>query len=81
VRESQVFDTPVEGLKPSKLTSPAFQVLVAQSLGNEALAGVVQIRVTRETWNPLVSAALATFSVTHKPPVLNHAPSRPATPP
>jgi len=35
--------------------------------------GVVQIRVTRETWNPLVGAALATFGVTHKPPVLNHA--------
>ncbi len=37
------------------------------------LFGVVQIRVTRETWNPLVGAALATFGVTHKPPVLNHA--------
>jgi len=36
-------------------------------------SGVVQIRVTRETWNPLVGAALATFGVTHKPPVLNHA--------
>jgi len=35
--------------------------------------GVVQIRVTRETWNPLVGAAPATFGVTHKPPVLNHA--------
>jgi len=35
--------------------------------------GVVQIRVTRETWSPLVGAALATFGVTHKPPVLNHA--------
>jgi len=34
--------------------------------------GVVQIRVTRETWNPLVGAALATFGATHKPPVLNH---------
>jgi len=39
--------------------------------------GVVQIRVTRETWNPLVGAALATFGVTHKPPVLNHAPALP----
>jgi len=37
-------------------------------------AGVVQIRVTRETWNPLAGAALATLGVTHKPPVLNHAP-------
>jgi hypothetical protein len=35
--------------------------------------GVVQIRVTRETWNPLVGAALATFGVTHKPLALNHA--------
>ncbi len=35
--------------------------------------GVVQIWVTRETWNPLVGAALAAFGVTHKPPVLNHA--------
>jgi len=35
--------------------------------------GVVQIRVTRETWSPLVGAALATFGVTHKPPILNHA--------
>ncbi len=26
------------------------------------------------TWNPLVGAALVTFGVTHKPPVLNHAP-------
>ncbi len=34
---------------------------------------MVQIRVTRETWSPLVGAALATFGVTHKPPVLNHA--------
>jgi len=38
-----------------------------------AAAGVVQIRVTRGTWKPLVGAALATFDVTHKPPVLNHA--------
>jgi hypothetical protein len=36
-------------------------------------SGVVQIRVTRETWNPLVDAAQATFGITHKPPVLNHA--------
>ena len=36
-------------------------------------AGVVRIRVTRETWNPLVGAALATFGVTHKPPASNHA--------
>jgi len=42
------------------------------------LAGVVQIRVTRETWNPLVGAALATIGVTHKPPVLNHAPVAPS---
>ena len=28
------------------------------------LLGVVQIRVTRETWNPLAGAALATFGVT-----------------
>jgi transcriptional regulator GlxA family with amidase domain len=34
---------------------------------------VVQIRVTRETWNPLVGAALATLCVTDKTPVLNHA--------
>ena len=34
---------------------------------------MVRIRVTRETWNPLVGAALATFGVTHEPPVLNHA--------
>jgi hypothetical protein len=34
---------------------------------------VVQIRVTRETWSPSVGAALATFGVTHKPPVLDHA--------
>ncbi len=38
-------------------------------------AGVVQIRVTRETRNPLVGAALATFGVTHKPSALNHADS------
>ncbi len=38
--------------------------------------GVVQLRVTRETWNPLVGAALATFGVTHKPPVLNHSSGR-----
>jgi hypothetical protein len=48
-----------------------------QRLGGYAAStsdgGVVQIRVTRETWNPLVGAALATFGVTHKPPVLNHA--------
>ena len=37
------------------------------------LGGVVQIRVTRETWNPLIAAALATFGVTHKPPASNHA--------
>jgi len=35
--------------------------------------GVVQIRVTRKRWNSLVCTALATFGVTHKPPVLNHA--------
>src|SRR5208282_1639457 len=35
--------------------------------------GVVQIRVTRETWNPLASAALATFGVTQKRQILNHA--------
>ncbi len=35
---------------------------------------MVQIRVARETWNPLVGAALAIFGVTYKPPVLNHAP-------
>jgi len=33
--------------------------------------------VTRETWSPLLGAALATFGVTHKPPVLNHAPCSP----
>jgi hypothetical protein len=38
-----------------------------------ASMGAVQIRVTRETWSRLVGAALATFRVTHKPPVLNHA--------
>jgi transposase len=31
----------IEGLKPPKLTSPAFQVLVAQSLDDEALAPLV----------------------------------------
>ncbi len=35
--------------------------------------GVVQIRVTRDTWSPLVGAALAIFGVTYKPPILNHA--------
>ena len=34
---------------------------------------MVQIRVTRETWNPLAGAALAAFGVTHKPSVSNHA--------
>jgi len=42
--------------------------------------GVVQIRVTRETWNPLVGTVLATFGVTYKLPVLNHA-GRPASGP
>jgi len=32
----------VEGLKPPKLTSPAFQVLVAQSLDDEALAPLLR---------------------------------------
>jgi transposase len=32
----------VEGLKPPKLTSPAFQALVVQSLENEALAPLLQ---------------------------------------
>jgi len=32
----------VEGLKPPKLTRPAFQVLVVQSLDNEALAPLLQ---------------------------------------
>ena len=32
----------VEGLKPPKLTSPPFQVLVVQSLDNEALAPLLQ---------------------------------------
>ncbi len=39
----------------------------------KALSGAVQIRVTRKTYNPLVGAALATFGVTHKPLILNHA--------
>ena len=36
----------VEGLKPPKLTSPAFQTLVVQSLENEALAPLLQPLVT-----------------------------------
>ena len=48
---------------------------------DSTLLGVVQIRVTRETWNPLVGAALATLGVTHKPPVLNHARNQDARPP
>jgi len=49
-------------------------ITTVHRIGAKAEKGVVQIRVTRETWSPLVGAALATFSVTHKPPVLNHAP-------
>ena len=40
---------------------------------NSKKLGVVQIRVTRETWSPLVGVALAIFGVIHEPPVLNHA--------
>ena len=37
----------VEGLKPPKLTSPAFQALVAQSLNDEALAPLLRPLVAR----------------------------------
>ena len=42
-------------------------------MSREGAIGLVQIRVTHETWNPLVGVPLATFCVTHKPPALNHA--------
>ena len=35
---------------------------------------MAQIRVTRGTWNLLAGAALATFGVTRKRQILNHAP-------
>jgi hypothetical protein len=42
-------------------------------LGLEALDGVVQTRVTVETPNPFVGAALSIFSVTRNEHFLNHA--------
>src|SRR5208282_990240 len=46
----------------------------AKRFFRKALAGVVQIRVTLETRNPLASAALTIFGVTRKQHFFNHAP-------
>ncbi len=64
---------PTQGLVSLIILGLLDRLNVGRCEPDSAEYGVVQIRVTRETWIPLVGAALATFGVTHKPPVLNHA--------